>query len=174
MRTVRIKECFLFAVLGTWLVLSALRQIQRVKPSWIRRLDPFRLVPNWRFFGPNPLTWDYRLYLRFVDASGAWSKWTDITPNKNRGKLAFIWNPQRRPRKVFFSACRRILAYRKSDIRQCSGHKVIIEHVLAKPRSQFGSRRQFEIARCRVLTRREEREVLFRSEEYVYGAVDPT
>jgi hypothetical protein len=168
---VGIREYFLLAVLGVWLILSLLRQTQKTKAGWIRRLDPLGLVPSWRFFGPNPTTWDFGLYLRSRNGHEPWSSWADITPC-SRGKMAFLWNPLRRPRKVFFSACRQVFACPKENLRKTSGYKLILAYAVTRPLGHTANCRQFEITRCRALVDREGRETLFRSEEYIYSIAD--
>ncbi len=163
-----IREYSLSAILGIWFLLSALRQTRRIKPSWIRKLDPIGLIPSWRFFGPNPTTWDYGLYVRVRDGEGPWGPWMNITPC-SRPRFAFLWNPQRRPRKVFFSACRQILTPQKRDIQKLSGYRVVAAYVLTCPLDHSPIRRQFQITRCRALADPENPEPLFLSDEYVYS-----
>jgi hypothetical protein len=160
-----IGECLLFCVLFLWFVLTALRQTQRLRPAWLRRLDPLGLVPSWRFFGPNPTTWDYYLNVRYGDGAGSWGPWIDITPG-GRGKFAFLWNPRRRPRKVFGSACRQILSPVKDNVKKTTGYQVVLAYVLSRPIEAPSTRTQFEITRSRALIDPENREPRFRSEEY--------
>jgi hypothetical protein len=160
-----IEDDVLCGVLLLWFVLTALRQRQRLRPAWLRTLDPFGLVPSWRFFGPHPTTWDYHLNVRYGNGAGSWGPWIDITPG-GRGKFAFFWNPRRRPRKVFGSACRQILAPGKKDVRKTVGYKVVLAYVLSRPIEALSRRTQFEITRCRALIDPENRESRFRSKEY--------
>jgi hypothetical protein len=158
------KECILAILLSAWFILTVVRQTRRHKPLWLNQIDIFRLIPTWRLFGPNPVTWDYRLHLRTRNSENNWSVWQDITPHKSRGKASFFWNPQRRIRKVFSTAARRIMTFRKGDIRNSWGYPIILSYVLVQPAESAASPRQFEISRCRILGSPEHREVVFRSE----------
>ena len=158
------REVCLAVLLSVWFALTVVRQTRRQKPSWLNRIDIFRLIPTWRLFGPNPVTWDYRLHLRTRNSENSWSAWQDITPYKSRGRTSFFWNPQRRIRKVFSSAARRIITFRKGDVRNSWGYPIILSYVLAQPAGSAYSPRQFEISRCRILDSPEHREVMFRSE----------
>ncbi len=166
-----LREFCLLTLLAAWLVVTAIRQLHKPKPLWIRSIDAFGLVPTWRFFGPHPQTWDYQLFLRFRNANGAWTDWREMTPHKSRGKFSFLWNPQRRLRKVFVSACRAIAADHREDITNSRSYKLILAYVLDQPISN-GNRRQFQITRSRMLSAPEDREIVFQSSEYAYTRLD--
>ena len=161
--TLGIREIALAAVLSLWFILSVMRQTQKLKQPWIRRLDPFRLVPTWRFFGPHPLTWDYHLYMSLMNDYGEWGEWTDITPNRRKGRFSFLWNPQRRTRKAFFTACRKVLSFRGSDLGRCAGYRILAAYVLSQPASGITPGRKFKISRGRLVGDVKTTEAVFES-----------
>ncbi len=60
-----------------------------------RLLGPVRyVIPNWNFFAPRPVRWDYHLVYRDQRADGSlteWSEVTEISP-RSQGRNAF-WFP---------------------------------------------------------------------------------
>lgn len=94
-------ETALAAVLGTWLLISAVAQLTIVFP-WLKRLqrlEPFGLIPRYHFFAPTPGTTDYHLLARVRTPAGQFSAWRDTTPFRRR-PWNFIWNPDRRTQKA--------------------------------------------------------------------------
>jgi hypothetical protein len=163
-RALHANDIILTAILGIWFLLTALRQMRKKKPQWLNKLDFLRLIPTWRFFGPNPVTWDYRLYLRTADNNNEWSIWRDVTPATSRGTMSFFWNPQRRVRKVFSTASRRVVSFPESKREDSWEYQMLLNYVFAQPADNSGGLRQFEINRCRILVTPDQREVVFRSE----------
>jgi hypothetical protein len=94
-------EAALAAVLGTWLLVSAVAQLAVVAPGLnrFRRFDLFGLVPRYHFFAPTPGTLDYHLLVRVRTQAGQLSAWQDTVPWQRRWSN-FIWNPDRRTRKA--------------------------------------------------------------------------
>jgi hypothetical protein len=82
---------FLFAgAFFLWFVLSIAKQF----PSLESRLPGGvlgELLPNWKFFAPEPGTSDFRIVLRRL-VSGEWTSWTDITPLR-RQRIRWLWHP---------------------------------------------------------------------------------
>lgn len=158
------KEISLSLLLSTWLLVTVIRQTRRRKPNWLLQIDFFRLIPTWRFFGPNPVTWDYRLHFRTRSGENDWSTWRDITPNKSREVVSFFWNPEKRIRKVFSTASRRVIKSRKSEFNNSWEYWMILRYVLAQSGESDSGPCQFEISRCRLLSSPEHRDVMFRSD----------
>ena len=75
----------------------------------VRRKDLLILLPNWRFFAPNPATTDYHFLYRTVDAEGAASSWHDVSGIEDRKPMHLFWFPTRRADKSIFDACQEIL-----------------------------------------------------------------
>lgn len=87
-----------FSFLG-WLILSAWVQLGYRGSNLLSRMC---LLPNWRFFGPNPLTSDLHLLFRTVTVDGNSSIWREVGPQGARPLRSAIWNPERRVRKALF------------------------------------------------------------------------
>ncbi|WP_128380537.1 DUF5819 family protein [Streptomyces cavernae] len=75
----------------------------------VRARDIFSLLPNWRFFAPNPAVYDYHFLYRTVDSDGTASTWTDISGIEDRKPTHLVWFPTRRADKSVFDACQEIL-----------------------------------------------------------------
>jgi len=58
------------------------------------------MLPEWRFFAPNPPNHDYLLLRRFQDLDGS-IHGTDVTHFRPAGRRRFIWNPEGRRQKMF-------------------------------------------------------------------------
>ncbi len=80
----------LAAVLLLWFLLSAAKQFERIEP---RLPGGFlgELLPNWKFFAPEPGMSDYRIALRQHGKTG-WTDWADITPLR-RQPLRWLLHP---------------------------------------------------------------------------------
>jgi len=88
------------ATLGAWLVLSV---IQQFSPPWFARvqgIDIFGLIPLWTFFAPNPGHSDYHLVYRDELHDGTITPWREVPMCELRGPRSFIWNPEKRSKKV--------------------------------------------------------------------------
>jgi hypothetical protein len=101
------------AGLGLWLLLTMLYQFRRRPWRWLRRWDPFRLLPRWTFFAPHPGGTDLHLQYRDVDPAtlkAEAGEWTEISLRVPRGLRAAVWHPGRRGRKVLLDAVRALFA----------------------------------------------------------------
>ncbi|MDS1272282.1 hypothetical protein RIF23_18490 [Lipingzhangella sp. LS1_29] len=67
----------------------------------IQRKDLFFLIPNWRFFAPNPGVYDFHIIYR-VRNDGQISGWRGIDMIANRRSLHTLWHPKRRREKAVF------------------------------------------------------------------------
>jgi hypothetical protein len=94
-------ETALAAVLGAWLLVSAVAQLGIVVPrlNELGRFDLFQLVPRYHFFAPTPGVVDYYLLVRVRTEAGQLGAWQDTTPWQRRW-WNFIWNPDRRTGKA--------------------------------------------------------------------------
>jgi hypothetical protein len=89
---------------GWWLA-SAASQHPLTAFDRLRRYDRLALLPNWRFFAPEPAQHDYRVLHRVLTADGgqtAWGATSHITP---RSDLHIVWFPGRRREKAVFDVC---------------------------------------------------------------------
>ncbi|MEH0432866.1 hypothetical protein QBB34_42360 [Streptomyces stelliscabiei] len=77
--------------------------------SRFRAKDVLSLVPNWRFFAPNPCMHDSHFLYRTVDADGNASPWQDAFATETRKPQHIVWFPTRRADKGMVDACADIL-----------------------------------------------------------------
>ncbi|MDX3635662.1 hypothetical protein OG920_03530 [Streptomyces europaeiscabiei] len=77
--------------------------------SRFRAKDVLSLVPNWRFFAPNPCMHDSHFLYRTVDADGSASPWHDAFATETRKPQHIVWFPTRRADKGMVDACADIL-----------------------------------------------------------------
>lgn len=93
------------SLLVVWFTLSVVFQFytDSFSPSWLSvivRYDVFHLLPRWTFFAPNPGTSDYHLLYRDQKEDGTISGWVEIPMVEERKPLSFIWNPEKRSKKI--------------------------------------------------------------------------
>ncbi|WP_174856197.1 hypothetical protein [Streptomyces otsuchiensis] len=60
------------------------------------------LLPNWRFFAPNPAQHDYHFLYRTLNESGETSDWQPLEVIVGRKPHQVLWFPGRRPEKAVF------------------------------------------------------------------------
>lgn len=93
------------AALTGWVAVTALSQ----HPN--RSFDRFRgrhvlsvVVPNWRFFAPEPAMHDFRVLHRFLREDGTQSAWQECTHISPRCWRQTVWFPDRRRDKGLIDA----------------------------------------------------------------------
>jgi hypothetical protein len=83
------------ALLAAWLVLSAVAQFPGRLVTALQTHDPFRLLPKWTFFAPNPGCTDYHLVYR--DFTGETpGQWREVPVIPRRDRWMWLWNPRKR------------------------------------------------------------------------------
>jgi len=90
-------------LLGLWMLFS----IAVLHPRWrlyIRAWDIFAVVPEWKFFAPNPAQGDFHLLYRDHLSEGTVTPWTEIHIGATRSWCCVLWNPRRRQTKALFDA----------------------------------------------------------------------
>src|SRR5262245_58660337 len=95
-------EIVVVTVLWLWLTASALGQVPIPLLQGLRRWDQFGLVPDWRFFAPQPATGDFHLLYRDQTEEGHVTDWVEISIGIPRRWWNVVWNPGRRQRKAMF------------------------------------------------------------------------
>jgi hypothetical protein len=91
---------------AAWLVLSAASQHPDRNFDRMRKVDPTRaLIPDWRFFAPNPAQHDVHVLYRVVLPGGETSEWALSSEFAIRSWSNFAWLPDRRRDKGLFDIC---------------------------------------------------------------------
>jgi hypothetical protein len=87
----------LAVVLALWLVASVLAQLRPV--VLVSRIyDMNGLLPNYRFFAPIPIAFDYILDYRCADESHFLSHWTPVV-HRPKTFVSGVWNPAQRQKR---------------------------------------------------------------------------
>lgn len=74
-----------------------------------REKDLFSLVPNWKFFAPNPATHDYHYLYRTLDVRRKTSPWVELDLIQNRRMTQAFWFSSRRQEKAVFDICTAVI-----------------------------------------------------------------
>lgn len=90
-------------VVAAWLILTVFAQF-RPLAARISLYDPFRFIPTWTFFAPNPGVVDYHVVVRDELSDGSLTGWRSIDIAPGRHFWNFLWNPQKRPKKILLDA----------------------------------------------------------------------
>ncbi|WP_328507950.1 hypothetical protein [Streptomyces sp. NBC_00391] len=125
--------------------------------SRFRSKDILCLVPNWRFFAPNPCMHDSHFLYRTVDADGNASPWHDAFTTETRKPQHIVWFPTRRADKGVFDACADILPTLEfggfEAASRTPGYRMVTEHLRVLIRSRgpvAGEFRGFQFALARA------------------------
>ncbi|KFG02472.1 DUF5819 family protein [Streptomyces europaeiscabiei] len=138
--------------------------------SRFRSKDVLSLVPNWRFFAPNPCMHDSHFLYRTVDADGNASPWLDAFATETRKPQHIVWFPTRRADKGVVDACADILPTLEfggfEAASRSPGYRMVTEHlrVLIRSRGPVDEEVrgfQFALARATGYDTRHRPELLF-------------
>ncbi|GAB2470249.1 hypothetical protein [Jatrophihabitans fulvus] len=110
-RAVRARDLAVASSLTGWLVVTGLSQ----HPN--RAFDRFRgmdrtgtVIPNWRFFAPEPAMHDFRVLHRHMGEDGDVSAWRETTALQRRRLGQTVWFPDRRRDKAISDICNEIIS----------------------------------------------------------------
>lgn len=96
-------------LLAAWYITSLLNHVPRF--GWlVQRFDRLQFIPQWGFFAPLPLRFDYVLGVRDAACLGDFGRWQMLVPTVSRGLKAIVWNPGRRLNKRVLAATQDVLA----------------------------------------------------------------
>jgi hypothetical protein len=79
----------------------------------ISRWDLFEIIPDWKFFAPNPLTCDYYLFARTMNDYRHWGDWYHVPVWNDRPWYSALWNPGKRKFKLLVDLVSCLEAYRQ-------------------------------------------------------------
>lgn len=96
--------------LAGWIVVTGLSQHPNRSFDLFRRYDPSGiLIPNWRFFAPNPAVHDNRLAHRILWDDDSTSSWIETHHIEERTWRDGVWCPGRRRDKAVTDMCSSLL-----------------------------------------------------------------
>lgn len=94
--------------------------------------DSFSILPNWRFFAPEPAMHDYHFFYRTLNASGDTSLWKGVDVIEGRKLRQIAWFPTRRPEKAIFDICSELLQLLDKNfsvVQRTPGYRVLTEYL---------------------------------------------
>lgn len=119
------------AVVVLWLLATLAYQYSPVQVA-IERRAPFKLLPAWAFFAPNPAYHDYHLVVRELRRNGTLGPCTPIGASPDRRLSHLIWHPAKRPERVLQDAMQSIKRLRRwsasDQVVQCSLPYLLLLH----------------------------------------------
>ena len=153
-------------IFGAWAIATILSSAGYVRDR-VRALDVLGVVPEWRFFGPNPGRSDFHLLYRDGLATGELTGWIEVPLILPRPWHAFAFNPDRRPAKALMD-----LAVDLSRRAAAGGEPIVasmpyltfLQLVSARPSTELSTHRQFLVLLASADTDDAEPELLFSSE----------
>ncbi|MBB3222288.1 hypothetical protein [Pseudoduganella umbonata] len=154
-------DCLVTAALAG-LLLATLAHNIGLHGRPLARLEALALVPKWKFFAPNPGT--FNLYLLYRDrcADGSLTPWLILhAMDHDRDWYTFIWNPDRRLRKALHDLITSLpYPLNETDpqlFKLTTAYLLIISHLAALPRIADSRETQFLVMKkyldepCQVL-----------------------
>jgi hypothetical protein len=141
MTDVPLRDVIIVAVFAVWFIASALAQPRSSVIVKTRRRDFGGLLPNYRFFAPVPIAFDYQIFYRLV-REGVAGEWVPLdVPAKP--SYCWLWNPQQRLKKAVNDLVTVLHLYRRPDlidkIPASYAYVLILNHVKSLTRSEDAS-----------------------------------
>lgn len=157
-------------VLGAGMLVATVAA-QHPHPAFdrVRAKDVFSLIPNWKFFAPNPAVHDFHYVYRTLDPSGVTSDWHEIEMIEPRRPHHAFWFATRRPEKAVFDICTAILQQAVKTgavaVQGNSSYEVLVAFIRQRIRQDRGESAvqgfQFAVVRAAGHDSTEEPETLF-------------
>ncbi|MEV6670837.1 hypothetical protein [Streptomyces sp. NPDC051162] len=157
-------------VLGAGMLLATVAA-QHPHPAFdrARTRDVFSLIPNWKFFAPNPAVHDFHYVYRTLDPGGVTSDWHEIEMIEPRRLHHAFWFATRRPEKAVFDICTAILQQAVKTgavaVQGNSSYEVLVAFIRQRIRREQGGSAvqgfQFAVVRAAGHDSAEEPETLF-------------
>ncbi|KXP07375.1 hypothetical protein HWD35_08645 [Tsukamurella tyrosinosolvens] len=99
----------------------------------VRRLDPIGiLIPNWRFFAPEPARHDFHVVHRTVGTDGGVTEWRETVPSRRRTWRHALFFPERRRDKALSDVCTEVgVAASRGDVETKAAYRMLREFVRA-------------------------------------------
>ena len=88
-------------VFGAWFVLSVVGQFLHPHDAWVRKGPISWVVPDWRFFAPEPLVEDHLVVYRSKSRTAEPGPLVTMAL-PSAGAMRWLWNPEIRRQKALF------------------------------------------------------------------------
>lgn len=135
----------LTAGLAGWFTLTAASQHPNRTFDRFRRYDRSGLlIPNWRFFAPEPARHDFEILHRVLTAEGEETPWRETRQVPRRTWAQAIWFPTHRRDKSVFDTCHELLSYMHAgrDLSSSPAYRLISDFVETRVRAEHAGRPQ--------------------------------
>ncbi|WP_435125388.1 hypothetical protein [Actinacidiphila sp. bgisy144] len=117
------------AALATWFAATVLSQHPRPEFNRLAALDGTgALIPNWRFFAPEPARHDFHVLFRTEEADGRATPWQEGSAITPRRPLHTVWFPNRRREKALYDLCHELVAVMRQfdgDLTQAPAYRML-------------------------------------------------
>jgi hypothetical protein len=148
------RDRVLVAALACWWVAMTAGNLPWVDPKEVRARERWgSLIPNWKFFTPNPIAFDDHLRVRTVAPDGAAGPWRDAAPIPSRAWRHAVWFPMRRRDRALSNILPGVgQAAAKRDILSASAALRVLDGIAAhvvRQQDPAATAYQFSILRCR-------------------------
>lgn len=148
---------------GIWALICVLVYIPRLK-LFIRQRDRFMLIPEWRFFAPNPAQGDFHLLYQDTFPDGSCTNWTEVRPTIERSWWNIVWNPGKRECKALFDAVNLLnmrIAISGKSLEGSIPYLTLLNHVSSLPRSFTPTFTRFLLMKSHGASPEKEPEAMF-------------
>jgi hypothetical protein len=156
-------EVLLIGFFAVWFVISVLCLLPSLRDH-IRRRDVLTLIPEWKFFAPNPGQWDYHLVYRDQLPGGILTDWTEVAEVTPRAWWNAVWNPAKRGNKAL-ADCVVVMAKHivaeDGVIEASVPYLTLLNYISSLPRLGRTEYTQFALIQFHARGSREEPELLF-------------
>jgi hypothetical protein len=157
MTDVPLRDAIIVAVLVVWFIASVLAQPRASFLAKTRWRNFAGLLPNYRFFAPVPIAFDYQIFYRLV-REGVAGEWIPLdVPAKP--SYCWLWNPQQRLKKAVNDLVTSLHRYRQpgliDKIPASYAYVLILNHVKSLARSE-GASVQFIVTQTKGFEDKEE------------------
>lgn len=126
-------------LLAVWFAVTVASQHPHRVFDRFRAYDPTGLlVPNWRFFAPEPAHHDFHLLHRVLTADGAETPWSETVQIAPRAWSHMAWFPDRRRDKAVFDICNELIgrmAVAGPEVKGAPGFELLgnlVEHTVRR------------------------------------------
>lgn len=115
-QAIHLYEILVAGLFLIWLIATVICQFDEWKLTMtIRGMDSMNLIPLWTFFAPNPGKQDYHLLYRDKGQGDAVSDWVEVDLQEERHLFSFIWNPDKRDKKVLSDVVQDLIMLIRSE-----------------------------------------------------------
>ena len=149
-------ELLVTAGLGLWFTVTAASQHPNIVFDRFRDYDRSSiLIPNWRFFAPEPAQHDFHLLHRVLTADGVQTPWKETFQFTPRIWMHAVWYPEQRRDKAIFDVCMDLLGLLEApgiEVTRIPAYQLLLDFVEVAVRRDFAGRElpqgfQFTITR---------------------------